>query len=75
MLDVKEIESLRHTEYSSDPTVMELLDTIETLYKENAKLKEDLKLETEMPKVPEDSYYGGCCDGCADGFDYPEDGC
>lgn len=33
MINPKEIDSLRHTEYNSDSVVMEMLDTLEALWK------------------------------------------
>jgi hypothetical protein len=33
MIKPDEIEVLRHTEYNSDPVVMEMLDTLEKLWK------------------------------------------
>ncbi len=32
LIPLEEINALRHTEYNSDPTVMEMLDTIEALW-------------------------------------------
>jgi len=42
MIQFSEIESLRHTEYNSDPVIMEMLDTIETLWQEKFELMDKL---------------------------------
>lgn len=44
MIDIRELDSLRHTEYNSDSVVMEMLDTIEALWKvaEAAKTMDDI---------------------------------
>lgn len=37
MITQEDVEALRHTEYNSDPVVMEMLATIEELWKQLAK--------------------------------------
>lgn len=45
MIKKEEIDALRHTEYNSDLTVMEMLNTLEALFRENEELKRTLKNE------------------------------
>ena len=56
MIDATEAESLAHTEYNSDPVILEMLGTLITLWKRNAELKTEnerrlVQFEELVPKL------------------------